>query len=226
MTKTFSILFAFLFLAACEKSDSENGTKHLEISNLVTEQENYSREKPQKFAIHLKHIDVPTLALTFETEVKMIDFSRDQEEKVEKALDLIKQVIASEAFKRGILNKTYMGQKRFKDNDGLSNLKIYNKILEAAERLIPSKNNQLDVELELYLDNRSPALAYTFTHVKRIWMNKKFFNNFEPYQVAGNIFHEWLHKLGFKHGVKASSSRKHSVPYAVGYLVRDIARNL
>ena len=33
-------------------------------------------------------------------------------------------------------------------------------------------------------------------------MNTKFMNSYTSNQVARNMMHEWLHKLGFKHAIK------------------------
>lgn len=218
MKKTFSILFLFIFLASCGKGGS-HGNDSSVTSNEVSNQPLISEDE--------QAATVPNLGLTFDTNATMVGFSREQEDKVERALELIKRIVASEKFRGMVLNKTYLGKKQYVDNDGLSNKAIYNKILVAAEKLgDTSRNNTMDVELELYLDNSSIALGYTYPSVKRIWMNKKYFNNFQPYQVAGNLFHEWLHKLGFNHAVKASDSRTHSIPYAIGYMIRDMAKEL
>jgi hypothetical protein len=57
-------------------------------------------------------------------------------------------------------------------------------------------------------------------------MNTKYFYVYTPYQVAGNLTHEWLHKLGFDHDVASTPARPYSVPYAVGYILRDLASDL
>jgi hypothetical protein len=57
-------------------------------------------------------------------------------------------------------------------------------------------------------------------------MNRKYFNKFRPYQVADNMMHEWLHKIGFSHAVKSTPERPYSVPYAVSYIVKGIARGM
>jgi hypothetical protein len=38
--------------------------------------------------------------------------------------------------------------------------------------------------------------------------------------------HEWLHKIGFSHAVKDTPERIYSVPYAIGYIVKGIAREM
>ena len=57
-------------------------------------------------------------------------------------------------------------------------------------------------------------------------MNRKYYNKFRPYEVADNMMHEWLHKIGFNHTVKPTPERPFSVPYAVGYIVKGIARQM
>ena len=56
-------------------------------------------------------------------------------------------------------------------------------------------------------------------------MNTKFFNPYTPAEVAGNIFHEWTHKLGFDHDVIYTSERNATVPYALGFLIRELGEN-
>lgn len=161
----------------------------------------------------------------FDYKVNMIGFTPEQEEKVIKALELIKQVVTSEEFMQRVTDKRYNGHQNYVDSHGLSNQDIYQKIIDGAEVLYnPEKNNTMDLELELYEDLNTKTIGYTYPNVKRIWMNAKFFNTFQPHQVADNLMHEWLHKLGFKHAVKYSPSRSHSVPYSVGYLVKDLVR--
>jgi hypothetical protein len=159
----------------------------------------------------------------FDAAIHLVNFPPEEEKKVLKAVELIKKVVASEEFKQRILEHTYEGKKTFVDNMGLSNEEIYKKIIEGSEMLVPGKNGKMDVELELYHQNTA-TIGYTYPNTTRIWMNTRYFNRYTPYQVADNLFHEWLHKLGFDHALKHSISRTFSVPYAVGYLVEELAR--
>lgn len=207
MMKSSLYLFLSLALISCGKSGGGGGSNQSEVDS-----SNISTSTP-----------VPNAALTFDANVKMIGFSRNQEEKVLDAVDLIKQVVATDEFKDRILNHKYNGRKTFVNNNGLSNAQIYAKILEGAEKLNPKKNNTLDVTLELYYVNAN-VIGYTLPTVNKIWMNTKYLNKFTPVDVTDNLFHEWLHKVGFGHAYKATPSRKYSVPYAVGYIMKDLAR--
>lgn len=167
---------------------------------------------------------VPTLALTWDTNVTTLNTSSSQESKIQSAERKIRDVIASEAFRTKVLNHTYGGVKKFVDNGGLSNLQIYNKILDAAEKLKPTKNNTMDMSVKMYYENSS-TVGFTTTLSSTINMNTKFFNKYNANGVARNMMHEWLHKLGFHHAVSYSTSRDYSVPYAIGKIMEQLAAN-
>ena len=161
-------------------------------------------------------------AADFEAKLHLINFPKEQKNKILVAIDLIKKVVLSPEFKSRIINHTVNGEKTFVDNKGLTNEQIYQMILEGAEVLIPEKNNRMDVELELYQE-KNTTIGYTYPHTTKIWINSEYFNQYSPVQIADNLFHEWMHKLGFDHALTYSKKRNYSVPYAVGYLVEELA---
>ena len=159
---------------------------------------------------------------SFDAQIHLVNFPQEQEAKIHKAVELIKKVVASDEFKERILNHKFDGEKTFVDNKGFTNEQIYQIILDGSETLIPEKNGRMDVEVELYQQSTN-TIGYTYPNTSRIWVNTKYFDKYTPVQVADNLFHEWLHKLGFDHDVKYSKSRNYSVPYAIGYLVEELA---
>jgi hypothetical protein len=164
---------------------------------------------------------LPPAASSWNAEPYLVNFDSAQEKKIRKAVALMKQVIASREFRERVINHTYEGNKTFVDNLGLTNEQIYQRILEGAEKLYPKKNNTMDVELELYFQDTT-TIGYTYPNTVRIWMNTKYFNKYTPVGVAGNLFHEWMHKLGFDHALNWSATRDYSVPYALGYLMQEL----
>lgn len=166
---------------------------------------------------------LPALALSFMTNIELLNFSSTQEDKYNQAIEIVKLVVGTEEFRTRILGHTWNGSKQFADNGGKTNSQVYQSILDAAEKLRPEKNNTLDLEVELYYANNS-VVGYTNPSVTQIWVNTKFFSGFEPNEVAGNLFHEWLHKLGYGHDSTATAKRPYSIPYAVGYIIRDIGK--
>lgn len=168
---------------------------------------------------------VPAAALSFKTNIQYLSgFDSSDEAKYDEAVAIVKKVVATEAFRTKILNHTYNGTKSFSNNNGLSNKQIYQSILDAAEKLTPTKNNTIDVGVKLYYENNS-VVGYTTPSITYFNVNTKFFDQYDPNEVAGNLFHEWLHKLGYGHDSTATARRPYSVPYAVGYLIRDIGKN-
>lgn len=195
MIRTFSLLFLFFFFASC-------------INN-----------------IHAAD-DVPAQAFTWDADLHLTNFNREQEEKVKKAVEIIKKVIGMKEFRDRVLNYSYKGVNQFFDNKGMTNAEVYQTLLDGAEKVgNTSKNNTLDVELELYYQTTN-TIGYTYPNTHRIWMNTKYFNKYTPIKVADNLMHEWMHKLGFTHAVTWSKDRDHTVPYAIGYLIEELAASL
>lgn len=169
------------------------------------------------------HPDVPSEAYLFDANIQFHNFTPEQEAKVLKAVEIIKKVIQSKEFKDRVINYTYNGKKQFVDNKGMTNEQIYQTLLDGREDLLPTIDNEMDLELKLYYSWTS-TVGYTYPDVLLIHMNTKFFNPYTPSEVAGNVFHEWTHKLGFDHASSYSVSRDSSVPYAIGYLIEELGK--
>lgn len=211
MRKTLVLLLAMaLMSASCQKSD-----------------EGDSADSYQSFA-DVMAIDqatgLPVGALTFDANIEFFNFDTDKQDKMEQAIEILKLVVATEEFRTRVLNHTYNGAKTFVDNGGYTNAQIYQMILEGAERLQPAKNNTMDAQVELYYAATN-VVGYTYASSRRIWVNTKYFDAYTAAGVAHNLFHEWMHKLGFVHASSWSSSRDYSVPYALGYLVGEIGKD-
>lgn len=240
MLKTISLLFLILTLASCENPNPTEGTEDTATTagteggattDPVTEDPLPQPPTPEPAPEPTPTPTptptpppVPSQALTWSADIYFVNFSGAQQDKVERAVELMKKVIATKAFKDEVINHTYNGKKTYVDNDGLTNAQIYQKLLDGAEKMgDTSKNNRLDVELELYYSPTS-TIGYTYPNSTRIWMNTKYFNNYTPVNVTGNLTHEWLHKLGFGHDSSATPSRPYSVPYAIGYMMERHAK--
>ncbi len=169
------------------------------------------------------YADVPTEAFTFDTNVKLVSATSTQEDKILKAEDIIRKIIASEKFRTAVLNHSYNGKKTFVDNGGFTNEQIYSKMLAGSEILQPTRNNAMDIEVEFYTNSFTSTVGYTYPDTKRIYVNTKFFNSYTPGEVSHNLVHEWLHKLGFDHASSYSTSRDYSVPYGIGSIILKLS---
>jgi hypothetical protein len=119
-----------------------------------------------------------------------------------------------------IINQEYVsvkvmnakGERKFASNKNLTNEMIYLKIMEAREDLQPETPNEINLYMQYYY-TRKNTVGKTHPRYNTIYTNGKFFNGNDHGQVAGNLAHEWTHKMGFDHqSVKESDS----VPYAIG----------
>lgn len=167
---------------------------------------------------------VPSAALNFDVRLNMDNFNAEQEDKVLAAADMIRKIVASEEFKNRILNYSYNGKKGFAYTD-MTNAQVYKALIEGSEKLNPGTDNTMNLDLEVYTA-QTIVVGYTMPSIMKVFMNSKYLNQNNPAEVTTNMMHEWLHKLGFKHPAEKTATRKYSVPYAIGYLVRELARKM
>lgn len=148
------------------------------------------------------HVPVRLTALT--------NFSAQDENKIRDAAELLERVLNSDELKSQVL--AY----EFKDDSGLTNEQIYVALMSRV----------VEFDLELYKPpfwRRWSVVGYTNPGSPRIYLNRYYFNSFELADIAANLAHEWMHKLGFGHDYKPTARRPQSVPYAVGRMVGEIA---
>jgi hypothetical protein len=158
MKKTAALVFLFFFLVSCGKRSGASSR-----IAVVTEADIQSHSAPEA-------------ASTFEVQAQLFGFTRDQEEKIHKAIDLIKKVIGTPSFKARVLNNKWKGIKQYHQNKGLSNAQIYRSILEGSEELTPGNNNAMDIKLRAFYEN-SVVIGYTMPSDGTIYLNTKFLNS-------------------------------------------------
>lgn len=221
--KSIIFLALCLILISCNNAQDCKSSDTKEIKEEAAASCDTPAPRPDPQEEPIPEGEVPTEAFNFDASIKFFNFEVEQEEKVQKAIEIIKTVIASDEFRAKVLNFTYDGKRQFNNNGGLTNEQIYMKILEGSETLMPGKDYEMDLELELYYSS-SNTVGYTYPNTVKIWMNTRYFTPYTPSQVAGNVFHEWTHKLGFEHASNYTTARDSSVPYAIGYLIRDLGK--
>jgi hypothetical protein len=163
-------------------------------------------------------------------DVQFRNFTDSDKTKVFKAVEILEKVMNSNEFKQRVQNFTFQGETRFHQNNGMSNEQIYQHLMTGEEDLIPGVDRTMNFDLTLYRSKNpwSKVKGYTKPDTIRIWMNKKFFRktSWTAIDVAGNMAHEWVHKMGFGHDYRHNADRPYSVPYAIGYIVGDVARSM
>lgn len=152
-------------------------------------------------------------------------FSNELREKVIAASQKLEVVLASKAFKSAVLNHTYKGKKQFVQNGGLTNEQIYRSIMIGREKLHKEIDYTMNLTLQTYYED-SLTIAYTYSWSDLIYVNTKWYDRFGQSQIASNLTHEWLHKVGFAHDYSNTSRRPYSVPYGVGNIVEALVREM
>jgi hypothetical protein len=156
-------------------------------------------------------------------------FSRKQREKVQTGVNMIRAIVNSSEFYLKVrdFKAPFPGEIGFHyDGNGIPDKlgKDVFAILEmGAESLSPTKDREIDALIDV---GYGTAIGYTFVGSRWQWINSWFLNSAKPHDIAGNIFHEWSHKLGFSHSFNRHPKRDYTVPYALGYIMRDMAKKL
>lgn len=138
------------------------------------------------------------------------------------AICILSYVLNSDEFFQRTMNATFTTTK-------LSNQSIYNIIMNSNEGLDGSigsfgmdhgnDDKEVDLVLSMYSARFSRVVGYTLPQSVRVYLNRKFFTWFKAWNVAGNLFHEHSHNLGFDH---SSASDANSVPYLFGDIVAEL----
>jgi hypothetical protein len=157
-------------------------------------------------------------------------FSASQKEKVAQAADIMDRVLNSEEFHQAVLNHEFAGKKQFASVPaGTTNEQVYQQIMAGRETYTDIEDSVATLSLVLYKPpfwKKWSVVGYTYPGNYPIHTNKYYFNKFSAAQVAGNLTHEWLHKIGFDHDFSRTAQRPFSVPYALGELVIQLAQSL
>lgn len=197
-------------------------------STLTQEMEHdHQAEEVHFFAQGERGYQDPSVVDTKYLEVKPMQiqgFSDTARIKLDAAFEVLEKVVNSETFKEKVINfKNTKGERAFASNRGKSNEEIYELFMDGREVLQMETPGEMNFYLKLYHKWWSKVVGWTNGNINTIHINWKFFKRYAPNEVAGNLAHEWTHKLGFDH---RSAAEHDSAPYAIGYIVEDLARQV
>jgi hypothetical protein len=209
-------LTAFVFLNNSDhKCDHNKHGQMMEFSSTV--------QRVQKFQSFESQYYNPRKVQTGHLSVKAMQikgFEGDSLLKLKKAFEVLEKVVNSEEFKNRVINfKNNQNERSFASNNGLSNEQIYEIFMDGRETLQQNTPGEMNFFLSLYHRRFSKVIGWTDGSINTINVNWKFFKDFLPNEVAGNLAHEWTHKIGFDH---ISAAEHDSAPYAIGYIVREM----
>lgn len=142
---------------------------------------------------------------------KRTGFTNAELKRHQSAMVLVEIVVNSSEFKKRVLARKFTTTKKTAQQ-------IYDHIMTGEEVLQKGVDYEMDADIEMYY-KKNNVVGYTYPNVTTTWINRYVTSDYDEEDIAGNFFHEWLHKLGYGH---SSASDKSSVPYAIGYIVRDM----
>jgi hypothetical protein len=140
------------------------------------------------------------------------NFSDKERNKFNEALVKTEHALNHKEFDRRILAH------KFEQQNSKSNYEILLMLKSGADKFNTLSDKDLDVYITLYY-SRKNTIGYTYPNTYWTWINRKFFSSFNHASIGGNVVHEYVHNLGFGH---RSPKDSNSVPYAIGYIVRDM----
>lgn len=162
------------------------------------------------------------------------DLTPDEQQEINEAAQIAEKLLNSDEFRNWCINhsyervtitgrlwwKKYHYQKVFGFHYTTDTGKqVYDKIMAGAEVLDPIPDGEADIWVTVDRRNSTRIVGYTYPNSKWQWIYKWVFRSWGPKDVAGNLIHEWCHKLGYDHEYKFTNNREFSVPYSVGYYV-------
>lgn len=110
-------------------------------------------------------------------------------------------------------------------SQNLTNEQIYDVLMRGDEKMRVNTLGEMNINSRINrklgpntIGATSPATSAFMT------MNWAFYKNFNSYEMASNVVHEWTHLLGFLHG--ENSTKHQEVPYVVGAIVKELARKI
>jgi len=157
--------------------------------------------------------------------------SKNRARKLNYSLLHLQTVINSEEFMEKILNFSWNNKKQFCDNNGYTNEEIYKIIMEGAEKLLDFVNYEWNLIIDIQKTNKwarrfMSARAFTYKNTLKMTFRDFYFDKMTVAEIMGVIAHEQMHNLGFGHDYNRTVRRNYSVPYGVGSIVTDLARQM
>lgn len=109
----------------------------------------------------------------------------------------------------------------------LSNEAVYMAIMSGGESLSPESDQEADISVTVATGSRG-VIGWTNPHTPMQWISSWFINSsdVDAVEIAGNLAHEWMHKIGFDHAFNYYNGRNDTVPYSVGEMIVSLARQV
>lgn len=134
--------------------------------------------------------------------------------KISRSIQLAEHTVELQEWKAVLLKE------KMTETDGLTNMEIMHMFFSGSDLLNKESDGDIDLFLTGYYKRFSKVIGYIIRGKLWHWINTKFINLFDESDLAGHLIHEYMHRMGFSHYGKKSTS----VPYVYGNVTKKIAQ--
>jgi hypothetical protein len=177
----------------------------------------------------------------FKVKLRVKNFTEKEGEILQEAVNLMAHALGSRDFKEYCLNYKYKVKmyrwtlsgretwyeefKGFYNVGTLTQYQIWVMLMKGKEVLSTvGEDNEADMWLEIDRSYRPNVIGYTYPSSRIQYIYARIFEEFGMEDVAANLAHEWVHKMGFSHKKVKKSRKRRTCPYAVGDYVRQFVK--
>lgn len=106
-----------------------------------------------------------------------------------------------------------------------SNKQIYDMFMKGVDKFDDTPDYDIDIKVTAFYKN-SRTIGYTYPTTARTWINRKFFRMTDSGMrtIGGNLIHEQMHNLNFKH--KSRGYTRREVPYKYGSIASALIKRV
>lgn len=143
----------------------------------------------------------------------------DQREFFRSAMAIMRHVVNSTAFQDAVLD---FDKYTYTNDDSRT---IYMNFMSGKDLYETAPDNELDADVTIYYKGNN-TVGYTYPNTRRQWINWKFVSQNKISGIStviGNVVHEYMHNIGYKHPSRRTRTRDNSVPYLYGRVAKQIA---
>jgi hypothetical protein len=137
------------------------------------------------------------------------NFSQARKMKLIRSARLLEEVVNSLVFTEEFL----------KLDLGVPGAKLLERFMSGGDQY-GEADGDIDIDLTFYYRWWSKVVGY-ITQGGEQYINGKFFDRYNEAEIAGNLAHEYFHRMGY-----SDDAGEMSIPYQVGYLVEEIGNNI
>ena len=154
------------------------------------------------------------------------DYGRERRGRLLEAIRLFEEAVNTEAFDSRVLEYCSFFGSRLAETRGLTQEEVL-----IAYKAWPGgevTRSKIIVPLRLQLELEDGCGVYGFVRggKPKIHTYSSFFDRAPPSWMAGHLAHEFAHVAGFSHRECTRLTRRHTVPYASGEIVWEIAEDI